>query len=364
MGVAYRAWDLQLEKEVVVKLPQLPGTADLEPDAYDRTMKRFAREARVLRQLEHPKIPAVVGEGEHGSLPYIAMTYIRGHKLTAYRRKNVPRRAEFAAIGTSVGTALDACHQEQILHRDLKPDNIMVGENGAVYVIDFGIALPLTKDATSYTKNFVGTDAYAAPERFRKGDQVQSDLYSLGCVFYFLIVGWPPFNEDNGKSLEEQHREDPPIPPSRFRHQVPRDLEDLTLALLAKNVDSRPGIGEVLGTLKQYLPAEGGLEPNPVLMPDVTLPYRTPDKVRPPEAPARSRTRAAKPFRASSRHDFLTETDIDATIQRALAEHDRGDSHAAAQTLTELRHHAIESFGVDNPNLEPIDAALNVVGDH
>lgn len=363
MGVAYTARDLRSGKKVIVKVPQLPGTVDLEPDAYDRTMKRFAREARLLRKLNHPNIPAVVGDGEHGSVPYIAMTYIQGGNLTRYRSLNVPRHTEFAAIGTSVAMTLAACHRDKVLHRDLKPDNLMVGENGVVYVIDFGIALPLGGDATSYTKNFVGTDAYTAPERFCGGEQVeQSDLYSLGCVFYFMLTARPPFVGGSGKSLEKQHMEDPPVPPSRFVNRLPRDLEDLTLGLLAKNVEDRSEIGDVLTALETYLPVNGEPEPNPVIEPDVTIPYRTPDKVRPPETPARSRPRATQPFRARPRHDFVTDADITATIQRATAEHNCGDAAAAAQTLADLHRRVIESFGIGNPKLEPIEAALNFLG--
>ncbi|WP_042220344.1 serine/threonine-protein kinase [Kutzneria albida] len=363
MGVAYLARDLRSGKEVVVKVPQLPGTVDLDPGAYERTMKRFTQEGRLLRKLDHPNIPAVVGDGEHGSVPFIAMTYIEGKKLTCYRKVNLPRRTEFAAIGTSVARTLAACHRDKVLHRDLKPDNLMVGENGVVYVIDFGIALPLDGGASRYTRNFVGTDAYAAPERFRNREQVvQSDLYSLGCVFYFLLTARPPFIEEGGKSLEKQHLEDPPVPPSRHGSRLPSDLEGLTLGLLEKDIEDRPEIGDVLTTLEPYLPVNGAPEPNPVLQPDVTIPYRTPDKVRPPEAPAKSRTRATQPFRARQRHDFLTDTDITATIQRATTEHGRGDTAAAAQTLADLHRRAIESFGIGNPKLDPIEAALDLLG--
>jgi serine/threonine protein kinase len=363
MGVAYVAQDLRSGKQVVVKVPQLPGTADLQPDAYDRTMKRFRREARVLGNLDHPNIPAVVGDGMHSSVPYIAMTYIHGDKLTRYRNDNEPRPAELAAIGTSIAMTLAACHEEKILHRDLKPDNLMVGVNGVVYVIDFGIAFPLGRGVSRYTRNFVGTDEYAAPERFLDADQVvQSDLYSLGCVFYFLLTTRPPFIAGGGKSLERQHLEDQPVPPSRLVNRVPQDLEDLTLHLLAKNIEDRPDIEYVLTALKPYLPAIGAPEPNPVLEPDVTIPYRTPDRIRPPEAPVRPRTQATQPFRARPRRDFLTEEDITAAIERATAEHGRGDAVAASQTLDDLHRRAIESFGIGNPKLEPIEAALNRLG--
>lgn len=359
MGVAYAAQDLRSGKKVIIKVPQLTGTADMHLDAYKRTMGRFAREARMLRALRHPNIPEVVGEGEYESVPYIAMTYIQGHSLTHYRENNVPRQAEFAVIGTSVAKTLAACHSKKVLHRDLKPDNLMIGENGVVYVIDFGIALPLDADATRYTNNIVGTDAYTAPERFRDDKQVeQSDLYSLGCVFYYLLTARPPFVEAGGKSWRQQHLEDVPVPPSRLGSRVPRDVEDLTLGLLAKNAEERPAINQVVATLAPYLPAKGAPEPNPVLEPDVTIPYRTTGSVRPPEAPSRSRRTTALPFTARRRHDFVTDADITAAVQLATTQHDNGDTAAAVQTLTDLQRRAMETFGVRSPRLALIESEL------
>ncbi|MEC3980449.1 serine/threonine protein kinase [Amycolatopsis sp. H20-H5] len=358
MGVAYLALDLESRKQVIVKVPQLPVTADLDFEARRRVMGRFAREGRYLSDLDHPNIPTVVGQGEYGSVPYLAMTYIRGLKLTRYRQNTAPRPIEFAAIGTSVAEALAACHAGGIIHRDLKPDNLLVGENGVVYVIDFGIAIPSNADATRYTRNFVGTDDYAAPEQFLGGEPVvESDLYSLGCVFYHLLAGRPPFIADGGKTLEKQHLEDLPAPLSQFVGGVDPDLAELSLALLAKNIEDRPGIEDVRAVLRPHLPAAGSPEPSPVSLPDVTIPYRTPDAVRPPEAPARSRATFVRPFRARRRRDFLTEADIAETIRRAMAEH---DGATAVRMLTELRGQAIETFGTGNPKLEPIERALNL----
>ncbi|WP_208608485.1 serine/threonine protein kinase [Amycolatopsis pretoriensis] len=358
MGLAFLALDLESRKRVIVKVPQLPVTAELDPEARRRVMGRFAREGRLLGKLEHRNIPAVVCVGEHGSVPYLVMTYIHGSKLGQYRQAVVPRPAEFAAIGTSVADALSACHAQEIVHRDLKPDNLLVGENGAVYVIDFGIALPRNTDTSRYTRNFVGTDAYAAPERFRGGELVtQSDLYSLGCVFYYLLSDRPPFVGDGGKTLEKQHLEDRPEPPSRFAVGVLPEFEELTLALLEKNVEDRPGIAELLAVLRPHLPVLGAPEPNPVSRPDVTIPYRTPAAVRPPEAPARVRPASVRPFRARRRGDFLTEAEITETLRLAAAEHEKGNSEAAARTVTDLHHRAIETFGAGNPKLEPIEQA-------
>lgn len=363
MGVAYRALDLQSEKKVIVKFPQLPGTADLSTVAYRRTMKRFIREARLLRTMNHENIPKLIDDGEHGSLPYIAMTYIHGTNLSDYRTVNSPREPELAAIGTTVARTLAACHEKKVLHRDLTPRNLMVGANGVVYVIDFGIALPLDRDASRYTGSFVGLDEYMAPERFDNRVQgAQSDLYSLGCVLYFLLTARPPFTSDSGKSVKEQHLDAAPVPPSLLNNHVARGLEELTLSLLAKRADDRPNSSAVLAALKPYLPAEGAPEPNPVLQPDVTIPYRAPESVRPPEAAPQSRTKPARPFRAQPRHDFVTKTEIVATIERATEENSRGDTATATEILEDLHRRAVGTYGTGSSKLEPIVAALNRIG--
>ncbi|GAB2767517.1 serine/threonine-protein kinase [Amycolatopsis magusensis] len=362
MGTAFFATDLESRKRVVVKVPQLPVTAERDPEAWRRITRRFAREGRHLGKVEHPNIPAVVGVGEHGSVPYLVMTCICGIELTEYRVRTVPRPAEFAAIGTAVAGALAACHENGIVHRDLKPDNLLVGENGVVYVIDFGIALSFDKETSRHTRNFVGTDAYAAPERFLGGEQfAPSDLYSLGCVFYHLLTGRAPFVEDGEKTLEKQHLDDLPVPPSQFAAGALPDLEELTLALLAKDTDDRPGVDDVQAVLRPHLPELGAPEPNPVSRPDVTIPYRTPEAVRAPEAPARARTESVRPFRARRRRDFLTEADIAETLQQATTAHEGGDHAAAMQMLTDLRCRAIETFGKGNPKVEPIERALSIL---
>ncbi|WP_155884846.1 serine/threonine-protein kinase [Actinomadura flavalba] len=361
MGTAYKARDLETDKDVVVKIPQLSAMSDFESAVRERVRKRFTREAKLLRKLHHPNIPAVIDEGAHGAVRYIVMTYIEGRELSEFRRSKPPSLLEFAAIGTSVGRALAACHREEILHRDLKPDNLMIGDNGVVYVIDFGIALPLGKEATRYTENWVGTDAYMAPERFSNGDQPeQSDLYSLGCVFYFMIVGRPPF-EGDWEQIKRQHLEDPPVPPSRLVNRVPRRLEELTLALLAKRIEDRPNLDETLAVLKRYLPAKGDPEPNPVRRPDVTVPYRAPATVRRPEAAAASRAQTSQPFVPRQRSGLLTTAEISETLHRASTEQARGDTTTAARTLHELHDRAIESFGPNSPKLLPIKSALHLL---
>jgi serine/threonine-protein kinase len=362
MGTAFFATDLESRKRVVVKVPQLPVTAERNPEARRRIMRRFAREGRHLGKVEHPNIPTVVDVGEHGSVPYLVMTCIRGIELSEYRVRTEPRPAEFAAIGTAVASAVAACHTSGIVHRDLKPENLLVGENGVVYVIDFGIALSFDKETSRHTRNFVGTDAYAAPERFLGGEQVaQSDLYSLGCVFYHLLTGRAPFVEDGEKTLEKQHLYDLPVPPSRFATGVLPELEELTLALLAKDIGDRPGIDDVHAVLRPHLPELGAPEPNPVSRPDVTIPYRTPEAVRAPEAPARARAESVRPFRARRRRDFLTDADIAENLQQATTANEGGDRAAAMHMLTDLRRRAIETFGKGNPKVDPIERALNIL---
>ncbi|RSN33164.1 hypothetical protein DL990_14230 [Amycolatopsis sp. WAC 01416] len=138
-------------------------------------------------------------------------------------------------------------------------------------------------------------------------------------------------------------------------------MEELTLALLARNIGDRPGIDDVRAVLRPHLPELGAPEPNPVARPDVTIPYRTPEAVRAPEVPARARAESVHPFRARRRRDFLTEADIAEALQRATTAHEDGDHAAAVRMLTDLRCRAIETFGKGNPKLDPIERALNIL---
>ncbi|GAB7071400.1 Stk1 family PASTA domain-containing Ser/Thr kinase [Mycobacterium hodleri] len=241
MSEVHLARDVRLHRDVAVKVLR----ADLARDP--TFFLRFSREARNAAGLNHPAIVAVYDSGEadtpDGPLPYIVMEYVDGVTLRDIVRNDgpvEPRRA--VEIIADACQALNYSHQNGIVHRDVKPANIMIDRAGAVKVMDFGIARALHDDGAKLTQTsaVIGTAQYLSPEQ-ASGETVdaRSDVYSLGCVFYELLTGEPPFVGDTPVSVAYQHvRKDPP-PPSRRNPALSPDLDAVVLKSLAKNPANR-----------------------------------------------------------------------------------------------------------------------------
>ncbi|MCV7422146.1 Stk1 family PASTA domain-containing Ser/Thr kinase [Mycobacterium yunnanensis] len=241
MSEVHLARDMRLHRDVAVKVLR----ADLARDP--TFFLRFSREARNAAGLNHPAIVAVYDSAEadtpDGPLPYIVMEYVDGVTLRDVVRNDGPidpRRA--IEIIADACQALNYSHQRGIVHRDVKPANIMIDHSGAVKVMDFGIARALHDDGAKLTQTsaVIGTAQYLSPEQ-ASGETVdaRSDVYSLGCVFYELLTGEPPFIGDTPVSVAYQHvRKDPP-PPSRRNPALSPDLDAVVLKSLAKNPDDR-----------------------------------------------------------------------------------------------------------------------------
>ena len=241
MSEVHLARDVRLHRDVAVKVLR----ADLARDP--TFFLRFSREARNAAGLNHPAIVAVYDSGEadtpDGPLPYIVMEYVDGITLRDIVRNDGPvdpRRA--VEIIADACQALNYSHQHGIVHRDVKPANIMIDRSGAVKVMDFGIARALHDDGAKLTQTsaVIGTAQYLSPEQ-ASGETVdaRSDVYSLGCVFYELLTGEPPFIGDTPVSVAYQHvRKDPP-PPSRRNPALSPDLDAVVLKSLAKNPANR-----------------------------------------------------------------------------------------------------------------------------
>ncbi|OOK76531.1 serine/threonine-protein kinase pknB [Mycobacterium kansasii] len=208
---------------------------------------RFRREAQNAAALNHPAIVAVYDTGEAetsaGPLPYIVMEYVDGVTLRdiVHTEGPMPPKRAIEVIADAC-QALNFSHQNGIIHRDVKPANIMISSTNAVKVMDFGIARAIADSGNSVTQTaaVIGTAQYLSPEQAR-GDAVdaRSDVYSLGCVLYEILTGEPPFTGDSPVAVAYQHVREDPIPPSERHEGISADLDAVVLKALAKNPENR-----------------------------------------------------------------------------------------------------------------------------
>lgn len=241
MSEVHLARDLRLHRDVAVKVLR----ADLarDPSFY----LRFRREAQNAAALNHPAIVAVYDTGEAetsaGPLPYIVMEYVDGVALRdiVHTEGPMPPKRAIEVIADAC-QALNFSHQNGIIHRDVKPANIMISSTNAVKVMDFGIARAIADSGNSVTQTaaVIGTAQYLSPEQAR-GDAVdaRSDVYSLGCVLYEILTGEPPFTGDSPVAVAYQHVREDPIPPSERHEGISADLDAVVLKALAKNPENR-----------------------------------------------------------------------------------------------------------------------------
>ena len=238
MAEVHRGRDLRLGRDVAIKMLR----TDLALDA--TFQERFRREAQNAAALNHPAIVAVYDTGEEVSstgekLPFIVMEFVNGRTLKevlAQEQRIQPRRA--LEIIADICAALEFSHRHGIIHRDIKPGNVMLTQNGQVKVMDFGIARALASGATTMTQTsaVIGTAQYLSPEQAR-GESVdaRSDVYAAGCVLFELLVGHPPFVGDSPVSVAYQHVREDPRAPSDVNPEVPPDVDAIVLKALAKN---------------------------------------------------------------------------------------------------------------------------------
>jgi beta-lactam-binding protein with PASTA domain/predicted Ser/Thr protein kinase len=241
MAEVHRGRDLRLGRDVAVKVLR----SDLARDPGFQA--RFRREAQNAAALNHPSIVAVYDTGEDqmtdGMLPFIVMEYVEGETLKdvlVAEGRLMPQRA--LEITAEICAALDFSHRNGIIHRDMKPGNVMMTGNGTVKVMDFGIARALSSATAAMTQTsaVIGTAQYLSPEQAR-GESVdaRSDVYSTGCLLYELLCGHPPFTGDNPVSVAYQHVREDPIPPGEINPDVTPDLDAIVLKAMAKNPINR-----------------------------------------------------------------------------------------------------------------------------
>ncbi len=235
-GVVYRARDTALDRPVAVKVLKLEG---LDDDSY----ARFVNEAQIAARLTHPNIVALYDMGREGGRPYLVMELVDGSSLRGILSTQAGHPlglAQLLGYAEETAQALEYAHDKGVLHRDVKPENILVTHEGHVKLMDFGLARALDRPRLTTVGTMVGTPAYMAPENALGAEaDARSDLYSLGVVVYEMATGSPPFRSPDSLKLIYSHIRDNPGAPSRLNAQLPSALESIILRLLAKDPADR-----------------------------------------------------------------------------------------------------------------------------
>ena len=264
MAEVFLARDLLLDRPVALKV--LFREFAVDPSF----VERFRREAQSAAGLSHPNIVGVYDSGESSGTYFIVMEYVEGRSLAQIIRDDGPLSPDRAAdIATDVAAALGFAHRGGVVHRDVKPGNVLISPSGQVKVTDFGIARAVSERLAPTSRSIVvGTPEYFSPEQAR-GEPVdpRSDVYSLGIVLYEMLTGRPPFAGDSPVAVAYKHVQETPIPPREIDPALPSSLEAVTLKALAKNPANRyPSADDLAADLRRFregreVLAEGVLPP-------------------------------------------------------------------------------------------------------
>ena len=235
MGEVYRAHDGRLDRNVALKI-LAPRYAD--DDAF---RERLLRESRLAASLDHPNVVPVYDAGEADGRFFLAMRYVEGTDLRAVLRGEGALSPERAIdIAAQVAGALDAAHERGLVHRDVKPSNVLIDERGHCYLADFGLTQSVSSQGQAPDESLLGTLDYVAPEQIRGGDvDGRADVYSLGCLLFECLTGEVPFARPSEVATLYAHLEDEPPRPSERRPELPVDLDDVLGRAMAKEPDER-----------------------------------------------------------------------------------------------------------------------------
>ncbi|HVO43685.1 MAG TPA: protein kinase, partial [Aggregatilineales bacterium] len=314
MASVYRAFQASVKRYVAIKVM----SADIAGDP--GFVERFEREAQVIAALEHPHILPIIDYGTVEDIHYLVMRYLDGGSLDQRMRRQALSLDECATLLNQVASALDYAHRRGVVHRDIKPNNIMLDGEGNAYLTDFGIARIVQSDhKLTATGSVMGTPAYMSPEQgMGRPVDARSDIYTLGVVLYEMVLNQLPFKADTSAALIFQHVYERPTPPKQINPALPDAVSDVLERALAKNPDDRyqsagelasafadathgrvsappaDSMGTIVGgpiqpVIEPVRKTPGAARPvSPAAGPIVTGPRRTPTAVPPPpgEVPA------------------------------------------------------------------------------
>ena len=264
MAVVYKAFDTHLEAEVAVKLIQIDN---LPRKAEERAIKRFEREAKAVARLDHPNIVRVTDYGEYAGCPYLVMPYLPGGTLKQYLKKHGRLHWQTASrVLQPIADALGYAHAMGIVHRDVKPSNILLTTSGEPMLTDFGVAKVLDEETTqdlTGTSSTVGTPEYMAPEQvMSKTVDHRADIYALGVVFYEMVVGRRPFEADTPMAVLVKHASAPLPRPKDLLPELPDRVERVLMKSLAKQPEDRfQDMGSFTSALKDLNPQRPAVVP-------------------------------------------------------------------------------------------------------
>ncbi len=248
MATVYHAVDERLERVVAVKVikPTHAGNAEF--------LGKFDREAKTIARLTHPNVVAVYDTGDHEGLPYLVMEYVRGQTLrdVLARRGRLPL-AEAVAVAESLLSAVAAAHRAGLVHRDVKPENVLIGEDNTVKVADFGLAQAVEASTEDPDGQLMATVAYVAPELVTDGRaDPRSDVYSAGIVLFEMLTGRVPYTGERSVEVAYQHVEQDVPRPSSYVPGLPGPLDDLVVRATRRDPNARPtDAGAFLAELKR-----------------------------------------------------------------------------------------------------------------
>jgi len=301
MATVFKAYHASLDRYVALKVLH-PAFRE------DQTFtSRFQREARVVARLEHPNIVPIYDYSEYESRPFLVMKYIEGDTLKARLNQGPLTSEEIERVVNSVGSALAYAHKQGILHRDVKPSNVMIAKDGTMYLADFGLArIADAGESTMSSDSIMGTPQYISPEQAMgvKDLDAGTDIYSFGVMLYEMVVGQVPFSADTPFSIIHDHIYTPLPLPTKVNPKVPEPVQRVLLKALAKNrLDRYTSTEELMTAFKQAWTEAGvPMEGTAIVMRSTSLKEKTDSKNQ--SVPA-DRPTAVEKNRATQRSPWM-----------------------------------------------------------